>query len=42
MSRTWAQPVVGIGVILINEEGKVLIGKRKVHPAPKYSFWEED
>lgn len=39
MSRTWSQPVVGIGVILINEEGKVLIGKRKVHPAPKYSIF---
>lgn len=39
MSRLWTQPVVGIGVLLINKEGKILVGKRKVYPAPKYSIF---
>lgn len=31
-------PRVGIGVIVINAEGKVLLGKRKGSIAPKYSI----
>lgn len=39
MALQWTQPVVGIGVILINKEGKILIGKRKTKIAPKYSIF---
>jgi 8-oxo-dGTP diphosphatase len=39
MARSWTQPVVGIGILLINTEGKILVGKRKVYPAPKYSIF---
>lgn len=39
MARSWTQPVVGIGVLLINSEGKILVGKRKTYPAPKYSIF---
>lgn len=39
MSRTWNQPVVGIGVILVNKKGRILVGKRKVKPALKYSIF---
>lgn len=39
MNRTWDQPVVGVGVILVNKEGKILVGKRKVKPSPKYSIF---
>lgn len=39
MSLHWTQPIVGIGVLLINSEGKILVGKRKVNPAPKYSIF---
>ena len=32
------RPLVGIGVIILNDEGKVLIGKRKGSHAPYYSI----
>lgn len=39
MALAWTQPVVGIGVILINPEGKILVGRRKTNPAPKHSIF---
>lgn len=39
MPLSWTQPVVGIGVLLINPEGKILVGKRKSKHAPKYSIF---
>jgi ADP-ribose pyrophosphatase YjhB (NUDIX family) len=39
MARTWTQPVVGIGILLVNDKGKILVGRRKVQPAPKYSIF---
>lgn len=31
-------PRVGLGVIIVNQEGKILVGKRKNSLAPKYSI----
>lgn len=39
MKLTWTQPVVGIGILLLNTEGKILVGRRKTNPAPKYSIF---
>ncbi len=39
MSRSWDQVIVGIGVILVNNEGKILIGKRNANHANKYSIF---
>ncbi len=33
-----SKPVVGLGVILVNQEGKILVGKRKGSHAPYFSI----
>jgi 8-oxo-dGTP diphosphatase len=38
MSNSRNRPKVGVGVIIVNHEGKVLIGKRKGTHAPYYSI----
>lgn len=38
MSENINKPKVGLGVVIINKEGKVLIGKRKGSHAQKYSI----
>lgn len=38
MSQTLSRPRVGLGVIIVNEEGKILVGKRKGSHAPYYSI----
>ena len=34
----YSHPKVGLGVIIVNEEGNILVGKRKGGLAPKYSI----
>ncbi len=36
--KTSKHPRVGIGVVIVNSEGQILIGKRKGGHAPKYSI----
>ncbi len=36
--RNFDYPQVGLGIIIINKEGKILIGKRKSSHAQKYSI----
>ena len=38
MSHMQSRPSVGLGVIIVNEEGKILIGKRRGSHAPHYSI----
>ncbi len=38
MSEIKTKPRVGLGVIIVNDEGKILIGKRKNSHAPYYSI----
>ncbi|MDD2487560.1 MAG: NUDIX hydrolase [Candidatus Gracilibacteria bacterium] len=38
MAEEKSRPRVGLGVIIVNDEGKVLIGKRKGSHAPYYSI----
>lgn len=38
MSEQKNKPRVGLGVIVVNHDGKVLVGKRKTNHAPYYSI----
>lgn len=38
MSGMKKKPGVGVGVIIVNDEGKILVGKRTGSHAPKYSI----
>jgi len=36
--ENYSRPTVGLGIIIVNEEGNILVGKRKGSLAPKYSI----
>lgn len=38
MDSFFSRPRVGLGVIVVNEEGKILVGKRRGSHAPHYSI----
>ena len=38
MSEQKSKPKVGLGIIIVNEDGKILVGKRKGSHAPYYSI----
>lgn len=38
MDSFFSSPRVGLGVIIVNEEGKILVGKRRGSHAPYYSI----
>ena len=39
MARHMDQPIIGVGVIVVNKAGQILVAKRKAKLAPKYSIF---